>query len=149
MDKLLRLGWWHRREACQPLELSHPFEFDFEGRCTRAKIILTIERKERKEGRNQSRCSTEQFVFLSLSHSLSPTILFFTFLSLLSKKLFLFSFFRACYNIPYRFRWEIWEKSKRGIVVKRRMKNLLSLLKSNKRSQATRQSFYPSPPLQL
>ena len=30
-------------------------------------------------------------------------------------------------------------------VVKRRMKNLLSLLKSNKRWQATRQSFYPSP----
>lgn len=96
MDKLLRLGWWHRREACQPLELSHPFEFDFEGRCTRAKIILTIEQKERKEGRNQSRCSTEQFVFLSLSHSLS----LLRFFSSLSFRYFRKSCFFSLFSAP-------------------------------------------------
>lgn len=55
-------------------------------------------------------------------------------------------FLFICYK--YSIGLEIWEKSKRGMirsVVKRRMKNLLSLLKSNKRWQATRQSFYPSP----
>lgn len=80
--------------------------------------------------------------------SLFSTILFLFFSS------FFFRYFRNLKNCFFFFFYkysiglEIWEKSKRGMirsVVKRRMKNLLSLLKSNKRWQATRQSFYPSP----
>lgn len=161
MDKLLRLGWWHRREACQPLELplSHPFEFDFERQVYSGKNNInrapSSERRERREETKvdvpRSNLSLARIFFsdssengfLSLFYD-SFLIFFFIFLSLLSKfeKLFLFFFYK------YSIGLEIWEKSKRGMirsVVKRRMKNLLSLLKSNKRWQATRQSFYPSP----
>lgn len=116
MDKLLRLGWWHRREACQPFELplSHPFEFDFEGRCTRAKIILTVHHRAKGEKKPKSMfhgaiclwCDSffdgERIRFLSLS--LSRTILFFFFFLfshlLLSKfeRLSPFSFFRIYNN---------------------------------------------------
>lgn len=90
---------------------------------------------------------------ISISVSLFPTILllfFFSFHLLFFEirgfeKLFLF-FLPVI--IFYRFRLEKFGKNRNeeSFVVKRRMKNLLSLLKSNKRSQATRQSFYPSPP---
>lgn len=94
--------------------------------------------------------SENGFRFLSLSF-----LRFFSYFSSLSYLLFfeirgfekLFLFFLPV-TIFYRFRLEKFGKNRNeeSFVVKRRMKNLLSLLKSNKRSQATRQSFYPSPP---
>lgn len=94
--------------------------------------------------------SENGFRFLSLSF-----LRFFSYFSSLSICYFSkFGASKSCFffflpvTIFYRFRLEKFGKNRNeeSFVVKRRMKNLLSLLKSNKRSQATRQSFYPSPP---
>lgn len=162
MDKLLRLGWWHRREACQPLELplSHPFEFDFERQVYSGKNNInrapSSERRERREETKvdvpRSNLSLARIFFSDSSENGFLSLFYDSFLIFLHFSFATFeiwkdvSFFFFCYK--YSIGLEIWEKSKRGMirfVVKRRMKNLLSLLKSNKRWQATRQSFYPSP----